>query len=42
MSDDERTKWIIRLAVRLMRAGHARGWSDALRLAREQTKEAGR
>jgi hypothetical protein len=36
--DEERGAKIIRLAIRLMAAGKARGYSDALRLAREKVK----
>jgi hypothetical protein len=33
MTDTERGALIIKIARRLLRAGRARGWSDALRLA---------
>lgn len=36
MSEQERAALILKIACRLMRAGRARGWSDALRQAREQ------
>lgn len=35
---DERGAQIIKLATRLMAAGRARGWSDAIAQARKQVK----
>lgn len=36
MSEQERAAAIIQLAIRIMEAGQARGWSDALEQARKQ------
>lgn len=37
-SADERGAKVIKLATRLMAAGKARGWSDAISQARKQVK----
>ncbi len=39
MTEQERGELVIKIAVRLMRAGRARGWSDAIRQAEAQMKE---
>lgn len=36
MTTDERAARIIATARRLLRAGRARGWSEAIKMAREQ------
>lgn len=37
MTEQDRAALILKIARRLMRAGRAKGWSDALRLAKEMT-----
>ena len=40
VTQSERGAKVIRLAVRILVAGQAKGWSDALSQAKQQTKEA--
>lgn len=39
MSEQERGALIIKIARRILRAGWAKGWSDALRQAKEQVDQ---
>lgn len=39
MNEQDRAALILKIATRLMRRGEVRGWSDALRQAKEQLNQ---